>query len=125
MATQSESRRAQLKSESEDKMDLNTLFKFIKPFDGSRDKLVPFINNCQNAHSLASKQRQPILLKYILSQLESTAESACAIKEFETWEQLSEFLSTQFGERKHYSALLSDLQNCYQGSDSVNKLVSL
>lgn len=85
MDTQSESRRAQLKSESEDKMDLNTLFKFIKPFDGSRKKLVSFIKNCQNAHSLASEQKQSILLKYILSQLEDKAESACAIKEFESW----------------------------------------
>lgn len=100
---------------------VNTLFKFIKPFDGSRERLVSFINNCQNAYSLASEQKQQILLKQILSQLEGIAESPCAIKEFESWEKLSEFLSTQFGERKHYSALLSDLQNCNQSNDSVNR----
>lgn len=121
MATQSESRRVQKKEESEDKMDLNTLFKFIKPFDGSRERLVPFLNNCQSAHDLASESKRPALLKYILSQLESKAESACCIKEFESWEQLSEFLTTQFGEKKHYSALLSDLQSCYQNNDSVNE----
>ncbi|CAF4908159.1 unnamed protein product [Pieris macdunnoughi] len=123
MTTQSESssRRVQKKEDSEDRMDLSVLFKFIKPFDGSRERLVPFLNNCHNAHDLAIESKRPALLKYILSQLEGKAESACSIKEFESWEQLSEFLTTQFGEKKHYSALLSDLQNCIQNNDSVNE----
>ncbi|CAH4034984.1 unnamed protein product [Pieris brassicae] len=86
-----------------------------------REKLIPFLNNCGNAYDLASDSKRSVLLKYILSQLEGKAESACAIKEFESWEQLSEFLNTQFGEKKHYSALLSDLQNCNQNNDSVNE----
>ncbi|CAH3818633.1 unnamed protein product [Pieris brassicae] len=122
MTTQAEtvSRRTK-KEDNEDKMDLNILLKFIKPFDGSGEKLIPFLNNCGNAYDLASDSKRSVLLKYILSRLEGKAESACAIKEFESLEQLSEFLNTQFGEKKHYSALLSDLQNCNQNNDSVNE----
>ncbi|CAH4038058.1 unnamed protein product [Pieris brassicae] len=122
MTTQAEtvSRRTK-KEDNEDKMDLNILLKFIKPFDGSREKLIPFLNNCGNAYDLASDSKRSVLLKYILSQLEGKAKSACAIKEFESWEQLSEFLNTQLEEKKHYSALLSDLQNCNQNNDSVNE----
>lgn len=96
-------------------IELNVLLKFIKPFDGSREKLNPFITNCQNAYNAASKSQKDILFKYMISQLEGTAESCCSIKEFTNFEQFIEFLKQQFGERKHYSHLLSELQDCRQG----------
>lgn len=103
-------------------IDLNVLIKFINKYDGSRERLTAFTNNCKHAISLASSSQQDILLKYILSQLEGRAESACSIKEFESWEQLENFLKSQFGERKHYAALLSDLQNCKQlPNETVNQ----
>lgn len=103
-------------------IDMNFISKFINKFDGSREKLNAFLNNCRNAISLASLHQQDIVLKYILSQLEGRAESACSIKEFLTWQQLEEFLKNQFGEKKHYAALLSDLQDCCQSnSENVNQ----
>jgi hypothetical protein len=103
-------------------LDFSVLCKFINKFDGSRDKLNAFINNCRSAIDFASQSQQFIILKYIISQLEGRAETACSIKDFETWEQLEEFLKSQFGERKHYAALLSDLQASRQAnSESVNQ----
>lgn len=95
-------------------VDLNVLLRFVKPFDGSREQLNPFLNNCTNAYNLASDNQRPILFKFILSQLQGRAESACAIKEFANWEQLKQFLTTQFGERKCYAHLLTDLQETKQ-----------
>lgn len=97
-----------------DAVDLNVLIKFIKPFDGSRNKLTPFITNCSNAYSLASTDQKPILFRFIISQLQGRAETACSIKEFNNWDQLKDFLNTQFGERKCYAHLLTDLQECRQ-----------
>lgn len=103
-------------------IELNVLIKFIGTFDGSREKLTPFLNNCRNAIQLASTSQADILLKYILSRLEGKAETACAIKEFTKWTQLEEFLKTQFGDTKHYAYLLSDLQECKQGrNESVSQ----
>lgn len=103
-------------------IDLNILIKFINKFDGNRDKLSAFINNCKNAITLASSAQTDILFKYILSQLEGRAEAACSIKEFENWAQLEEFLKEHFGEKKHYSHLLSELQNSKQQiNESVNQ----
>lgn len=103
-------------------MDINTLFKFIKPYDGNRECLNSFIINCNNAIELASEIQKPIILKYILCQLERKAELACSIKDFQTWDQLKEFLKTQFSDRKHYSHLLTVLQESRQGqSESVNQ----
>lgn len=102
-------------------MELNILLKFVKPFDGSRDKLNSFITNCNNAYELASDSQRPILFKYILCQLTGKAETACSIKEFSSWEQLKEFLKTQFSERKHYTHLLTDLQ---EGKQSQTENVS-
>lgn len=95
-------------------LDLNVLIKFIGTFDGSRDTLIPFLNNCRNAINLASSSQQDILFKYILSRLTGKAESVCAIKDFTKWSQLEDFLKTQFGDRKHYAHLLADLQACKQ-----------
>lgn len=95
-------------------LDLNIILKFIKPYDGSRETLNSFIINCNNAYELASNQQKPILFKYILCQLQGKAEVACSIKEFQTWEQLKEFLKTQFSDRKHSSHLLMELQESKQ-----------
>lgn len=120
MTTRSESEDP--KAAADDKIEFSVLLKFIKPFDGSREKLNPFISNCQNAYNLANKSQKPILFKYILSQLEGRAESTCNIKDFESLEQFLEFLKQQFGERKHYAHLLSELQDCKQSSiESVNQ----
>lgn len=107
---------------SKESVQIGTLFKFIKPFDGEREKLNSFLTNCDNAIKLASEEQKPILFKFILSQLEGKAEVACSIKEFDCWEQLSSFLKTQFGERKHYTHLLTDLQECRQlNNEPVNQ----
>lgn len=103
-------------------MELNTLFKFIKSYDGCRERLSSFIVNCDNAIELASEIQVPILFKYILSQLEGKAEIACSIKEFYNWEQLKQFLKNQFSVRKHYSHLLTELQETKQGQlETVNQ----
>lgn len=106
-------------------IDLNVLIKFIGTFDGSREKLSPFLNNCRNATNLASAAQTDVLLKYILSRLEGKAETACAIKEFTKWSQLEEFLKTQFGDVKHYAYLLSELQECKQGRNETVSQYSL
>lgn len=98
---------------------LNIILRFIKPYNGNRETLNAFLNNCQNAFDLATGSQQGIVLKYILSQLEGRAELACAIKDFKSWPSLKEFLKSQFGERKHYAHLLTDLQECKQGHNET------
>lgn len=105
-----------------EKIELNVLLKFIKPFDGSREKLNSFISNCQNAYNLADISQKPIIFRYILSQLEGKAQSTCDIREFESFDQFIQFIRNQFGEKKHYSHLLSELQECKQNpSESVSQ----
>lgn len=95
-------------------LDLSTLLKFIKPYDGSRETLNSFLVNCNNAYELATEAQKDVLFKYILCQLSGKAQTACSVKEFNNWIQLKEFLKTQFSERKHYAHLLTDLQECKQ-----------
>lgn len=102
-------------TKSEGMESLNIILKCIKPYNGNRETLNAFLNNCQNAIDLAASSQQSLVLKYILSQLEGRAELACSIKTFEKWSSLRDFLKSQFGERKHYLHLLTDLQDCKQG----------
>lgn len=95
-----------------EELNFSVLTKFIKTFDGDKNKLSPFIRNCENALTLASSSQQNILFKYILSQLEGKAEAACSLKLFDNWPELKQFLKSTFGETKHRDHLLLDLQNC-------------
>ncbi|CAF4948519.1 unnamed protein product [Pieris macdunnoughi] len=106
-------------------IDLNILLKFITTFDGSREKLGPFLANCQNAMSMATPSQTDVLLKYILSRLEGKAESACSIRDFNKWPQLEDFLKAQFGDKKHYAYLLADLQDCKQSTNETISQYSL
>lgn len=110
---------------SEEEISLNVVLKFIKPFNGDREKLTAFLRNCDSAISLASSHQEDVVFKYILSQLEGKAETACSIKDFETWSSLKEFLKNQFGERKHYAHLLTDLQDCRQSTQETVSQFSL
>lgn len=91
----------------------------------NREKLTAFLRNCDSAITLASSHQEHIVLKFILSQLEGKAESACSIKDFDTWSSLKEFLKNQFGERKHYAHLLTDIQECRQGNNESVSQFSL
>lgn len=98
-----------------DKVTLNVLTKFIKPYKGDRESLPAFLTNCDNAISLASTDQQNVLCKYILSQLEGKAQLASSLKSFDKWSDIKSFLKSTFGEKKHSTHLLVDLQNCKQG----------
>lgn len=97
-----------------DKITLAFLTKFIKPYSGNRESLPAFLTNCENAISLASTDQQNVLCKYIISQLEGKAQIACCLKKFNSWSDIKTFLKATFGEKKHSTHLLLDLQNCKQ-----------
>ncbi|CAF4949147.1 unnamed protein product [Pieris macdunnoughi] len=101
-------------------MDINALLKFIKPYDAVEKILTLLLLNAL-AMDLASDVQKPMLFKYIINSLEGKAATTCAIKEFNDWSQLKEFLKTQFSEHKHYTHLLTELQESKQG---VNEPVS-
>lgn len=112
-------------SENENNIPISVLLKFIKPFDGDRQKLSAFIKNCESAISLASSKQIDIIYRFIISQLEGKAELACSLKIFDNWQDLKLFLKTTFGETKHRDHLLLDLQNCKQKQSETVSQYSL
>lgn len=108
-----------------DKITLSFLTKFIKPYNGDRETLPAFLTNCENAMSLASQDQQTVLCKFVISQLEGKAQVACSLKSFSLWSELKTFLKTTFGEKKHATHLLSDLQHCKQLSNEDVTVYSL
>lgn len=97
-----------------EKITLSVLTKFIKPYNGDRETLPAFLTNCESAISLATTEQQNFLCKYIISQLEGKAQLACCLKKFTSWLEIKQFLRTTFGEKKHSTHLLVDLQQCKQ-----------
>ncbi|KAL0869898.1 hypothetical protein ABMA27_006098 [Loxostege sticticalis] len=110
-----------VKSEVSEKITLSVLTKFIKTYNGDRESLPAFLTNCDNAMSLATPDQQNVLCKFIISQLEGKAQVVCSLKTFSTWDEIKKFLKSTFGEKKHSTHLLVDLQNCKQ---SINEDVT-
>ncbi|CAK1599183.1 unnamed protein product [Parnassius mnemosyne] len=108
-----------------DKIPLSVLTKLIKPYNGDRESLPAFLTNCDNAISLANSEQQSVLYRYIISQLEGKAQIACSLKTFNSWDELKIFLKTTFGEKKHSTHLLIELQNCRQGNSETVMQYSL
>lgn len=102
-----------------EKMLLSFLCKFIKPYNGDRETLPAFLTNCDNAISLASIEQKDLLYKFIIAQLEGKAQIACSLKTFKDWAELKSFLKSTFGEKKHSSHLLIELQNCRQSQSET------
>lgn len=95
-------------------ISLSVLTKFIKPYNGDKESLPAFLTNCDNAISLANADQINVLCKYVISQLEGKAQVACSLKNFDSWDGIKNFLRATFGEKKHATHLLVDLQNCKQ-----------
>lgn len=111
--------------EMSDKITLSFLTKFVKTYNGDRETLPAFLTNCENAMSLASIDQQTVLCKFVISQLEGKAQVACSLKSFSSWSELKTFLKATFGEKKHATHLLSDLQHCKQSSNEDVTVYSL
>lgn len=103
-----------VESSEKDKIELNILLKFIKPFDGTRENLNAYLSGCKRAFNLAIKNQTSVLLDFAITQLEGKAETAVANHTFQNWEELSEFLKLLYGNKKHHSHLLVELQQCKQ-----------
>lgn len=121
-ANTSKAEKQEIDTEMSVEISLSVLTKFIKTYNGDKETLPAFLTNCDNAMSLASTNQQLVLCKFILSQLEGKAQVACSLKNFNSWEEIKCFLKSTFGEKKHSTHLLVDLQNCKQlPSEDVTK----
>lgn len=95
-------------------INLNTLFKFIKSYDGNRETLIPYLNSVDSAFELATEEQIPILLAFTKTQLTGKAEVACSNRIFDSWNDLKTYLKELYSDKKHYNHLLLELQNCRQ-----------
>lgn len=105
--------------------NVDFLCSFITNYSGEPQNLSAFLTNCKNALGLATQAQKDALLKYIISRLQGRAQIACSNRLFDTFDELKDFLITNFGERKHYNHLLIELQSCKQSSTETVAQFSL
>lgn len=106
------------------RLSLSDLFKFIHPFDGTRDELASFISKCNSALMCAIPDQYPILLQYILTQITGKAGVLIANHRFSTWDELRSFLQINYQDQKHHTQLICELTNLQQKpNESITNLV--
>lgn len=100
-------------------MSLSLLFKFIRPFDGSRSEVNTFIQNCNSAFQLAQPNQTRNLFFYVVSQLSSNVANEIELEEVHGWTELKETLSAYYSKVKDLTQLHEELETIRQGPNEI------
>lgn len=110
-------------NDANNRLNINTLIKFIYSYDGNKDNLTAWLTSCDRAFKFAHNDQKTILFAFVQNKLTDKAQSTCANRIFDSWDDLKHFLKTRFGNRKHQTHLMVDLmlelQNCRQSSNET------
>jgi Retrotransposon gag protein len=94
--------------------------KLLIRFDGSKNKLHEFIDNCDKAISLVKPEYKPILLAIIETKLTDKARAIIRNRTFDEWKKLKDFLLDAYSERRTEGQWQLELHSLRQLSgDSV------
>lgn len=102
-----------------DKLPINFLIKFIKPFDGNREELSSYIADCNRGFELATAAQKSTLLDYTLTQITGKAKAACVNRSFSEWIELKDYLKTMYQDTKHKAQLLCELTTLKQKNEET------
>lgn len=100
-------------------LSLNLLFKFIKPFNGSRSELTTFIQNGNSAFQLARPNQKDHLFLYIVSQLSSEVVNEIELEDVASWTELKTKLKSYYGKIKDLTQLHEELETIRQGPNET------
>lgn len=103
---------------SNEKLPLSLLFKFIKPFNGDRRELTTFIQNCNSAFQLAQPNQNSHLFLYIVAQLSSNVVNEINLNEITSWTILKQKLKSYYSQERDLTQLYEELETIKQGHDS-------
>jgi hypothetical protein len=93
-------------------------------FDGNRKQLSSFLQNCEIAFEHADENQYDFLLSYIRTQIIDTAQLACRIRSFKTFDELKAHLKQNFADTRTVMQLELELQKCrQQKGESVSEFM--
>lgn len=98
----------------QERMPLSLLFKFIKPFNGNRNELLTFVQNCNSAYQLAQPNQTNHLFLYIVSQLSSNVVNEINLEEISSWTQLKIKLKSYYSQERDLTQLHEELETSKQ-----------
>lgn len=97
------------------KVKISTLEKMIKPFTGEkRDKLYPFIDNCDIAMKLADDDQKIILFDIIKCNILDNARLLIRNRDFEDWSSLKQYLLDAYTDRRSHGQWQLEMNSCRQ-----------
>lgn len=103
------------RSSSPNKVKLSTLEKMIKPFTGEkRDKLYPFIDNCDIAMRLADDAQKVILFDIIKCNILDNARLLIRNRDFQDWPTLKQYLLDAYTDRRSHGQWQLEMNSCRQ-----------
>lgn len=108
-------------SEQSDVLLLSLLFKFIRPFNGDREELNTFIQNCNSAFQMAMPSQTDRLFLYVAAQLSSNVVNEIDLQEISNWTELKKKLKSSYSQIKDVTQLHEELETVKQ---SMNEYVT-
>lgn len=89
----------------------------IPKYDGDRNRLHEFIDNCTTALSLIKESHTNILFSIIKTKLSDKARALIRNREFETWKSSKDHLLDGYSDRRTQGQWQLELHSCKQGNN--------
>lgn len=97
-------------------LPLSLLFKFIKPFNGSRNELTAFLQSTNSAFQIAQPNQIAHLFLYVVSQLSSEVVNDIEIEDVSSWTELKNKLKAYYSKVRDLTQLHEELETIRQTS---------
>lgn len=86
-------------------------------FTGNRYEIGQFLAYCNKADQLATREQKLPLLYCILAKICGRAKEQLAQQSFDNWESLKNKVKELYQDKKHYSQIMEELNNCKGNSN--------
>lgn len=91
--------------------------KMIFKFDGNKNKLYEFLDNCSKAIKLIKPEYKDVLLTIIETKLTDNARALIRNRDFDNWETLKNHLLDAYSEKRTMGQWQLELNSCKQNAN--------
>lgn len=102
-------------------VSLETASKCLIKFDGDRNKLREFIDNCESALKIIKEEDKAVMFEIIKTKVTGKAKLLSQNREFDNWNALKNYLENAYSEKRSQAQWELELHSCRQNrNESVH-----
>ena len=95
-------------------VSIETASKCLIKFDGDRNKLREFVDNCESALRIITEENEAVMFEIIKTKITGRAKLLSQNREFDNWNALKKYLEDAYSEKRSQAQWELELHSCRQ-----------